>query len=176
MTNAVSQNITNELPHIWRFAVRLTRSQSLAEDLVQKTAVRALERSHQFVVGSKLRSWLFSIMHSIWKNDLRAEQLRRESISDHSELEGYKTTVCSGELNQHFNDVVSEVSGLPDAQRIVMLLVCVEGYSYQEVSDILDVKVGTVMSRLARARLTIGRAFIDAEPANVKKRGGSYER
>lgn len=175
MTNWVSQNITDELPHIWRFAVRLTRSQITAEDLVQKTAVRALERSHQFTAGSKLRSWLYSIMHSIWKNELRAEQLRRESISNLTEIESYESPGCNEETNQLFKEVVSEVNALPDKQRAVMLLVCVEGYSYQETSDILDIKIGTVMSRLARARLTIGQTFLAPNREKLKKHGECYE-
>ncbi len=163
MSQYVSENLSHELSHLWRFALRLTRSTSLAEDLVQKTAVRALERKHQFILGTQLRSWLFSIMHSVWKNDLRSAAIRQQSTFNLSDAENYASEICHSENLQLFDDVISNVNRLPEAQRTVMLLVCVEGYSYQETADIMDVAVGTVMSRLARARLKIGEAFLDKQ-------------
>lgn len=163
MKDGVSKHLESELPHLWRFAVRLTRSTSVAEDLVQKTAVRALERRYQFKVGSVLRSWLYSIMHSIWKNELRSAAVRQNASFTVNDIDDVCGASCQGE-NQHlFRAVIGHVNRLPEAQRTVMLLVCVEGYSYQETASILDIAIGTVMSRLARARLQIGQSFLSKD-------------
>ncbi len=167
MNHSVADNLNNELPYLWRFALRLSRSRVIAQDLVQKTAVRALERRHQFSEGSSLRSWLFSIMHSIWKNDLRAEAVRKQSAFNLADFETYASSPCQGENHQLFNQVIEQVNELPEAQRTVMLLVCIEGYSYQETADIMDVAIGTVMSRLARARAVIGKRFLEQGQATT---------
>lgn len=169
MNTFVSTHLQHELPALWRFALRLTQSRPIAEDLVQKTAVRALEKSHQFQADSKLRSWLFSIMHSVWKNELRSQSVRKVSGFNLEDFESYASVSCQNENNQLFREVVHQVNKLPEAQRVVMLLVCVEGYSYQETADIMDIAVGTVMSRLSRARLTVGQAFLDHDTSDINR-------
>ena len=150
------------LPRLWRFAIRLARHQQDAEDLVQRTCVRALERRHQYQEGSAVLSWLFSIMHSIWLNEIRTRQVRRngqlEWDDDSIELidngmEG------NPEHDLFYRQVIAAVEALPEAQRSVMLLVAVEGLSYREAAEILDIPLGTIMSRLARARISIGEKF-----------------
>lgn len=173
MSEEFNSQFREELPHLWRFACRLCRSTDLAEDLVQRTVLRGLEKSHQFREGSNLRSWLFMIMHSIWKNDLRSSTIRDNrtfSLSD-STIDTQRSNE-DPEASQLFYEVINSVNHLPDAQRDVILLVCVEGYSYQETADILDIAIGTVMSRLARARLVIGEQFIakDSTPKQEGKR------
>ena len=150
------------LPRLWRFALRLAGDRHDAEDLVQRACIRALERRNQLQPGTATLSWLFSIVHSVWLNEVRARQIRNNASLQWTE-ELAATLVDSAavdpETNALHQQVIAAVSRLPDAQRAVMLLVAVEGLSYREAAEALDVPVGTVMSRLARARLTIGQAF-----------------
>lgn len=151
------------MPRLWRFALRLTQHQADAEDLVQRSYVRALERRHQWQPGTSLVSWVFAIMHSIWMNELRSAQRRREgSLAADQEFDDVMEPSSSAdpEYKMMCKQVVQAVNALPDAQRIVMTLVAVEGLSYRETADVLDVPIGTVMSRLARARLSIGQRFL----------------
>ena len=161
------------LPRLWRFALRLTRHHDDAQDLVQRSYVRALERRHQWQSGSSLLSWLFAIMHSIWMNELRSAQRRREgnlgSEDDADEQLADPSPGSDPEYQMMFKQVVQSVQSLPEAQRLVMVLVAVEGLSYREAADVLDVPIGTVMSRLARARLTIGEQFIEGSQGKSKR-------
>jgi RNA polymerase sigma-70 factor (ECF subfamily) len=155
------------LPRLWRFAVRLTGDPHAAEDLVQRGCVRALERRHQLQPGTSARSWMYSILHSVWLNEVRARQIRAHASMQWSEDLAETIPDESGvdpERDLLHRQVMQAVERLPDAQRAVMLLVAVEGLSYRETAEALDIPVGTVMSRLARARLTIGEAF-ESNPA-----------
>ena len=150
------------LPRLWRFALRLARDRHDAEDLVQRTCVRALERRHQLQPATSTLSWLFSIVHSIWLNEVRARQIRsNRSIEWSEELADTAADPAAGnpEMLVLYQEIIAAVEKLPDAQRAVMLLIAVEGLSYREAASVLDVPIGTVMSRLARARLTIGASF-----------------
>ena len=150
------------LPRLWRFALRLARDRHDAEDLVQRACVRALERRHQLQPGTSTLSWLFSIIHSVWLNEVRARQIRsNRSIEWSEELADTVADPAAGnpEMLALHQEIIAAVEKLPDAQRSVMLLIAVEGLSYREAASVLDVPIGTVMSRLARARLTIGASF-----------------
>jgi RNA polymerase sigma-70 factor (ECF subfamily) len=150
------------LPRLWRFALRLAGDRHDAEDLVQRACVRALERRHQLQPGTSTLSWLFSIVHSVWLNELRARQIRNHGgMQWNEELADTVAdpAACSPEMYALHQQIISAVEKLPEAQRTVMLLVAVEGLSYREAAAVLDVPIGTVMSRLARARLTIGQSF-----------------
>jgi len=154
------------LPRLWRFAVRLAGNPHDAEDLVQRACVRALERQHQLQPGTSTLSWLFSIVHSVWLNEVRAQQIRRHATLQWSEELADTVadpTAPSPETYTLQRQIISAVERLPDAQRAVMLLVSVEGLSYREAAAALDVPIGTVMSRLARARRTIGELFAAPE-------------
>jgi RNA polymerase sigma-70 factor, ECF subfamily len=171
MNDALQSELPRLLPRLWRFALRLTRNPADAEDLVQRTCVRALERRAQWQPGSVLLSWLFAIMQSIWLNQLRSVQRRREgSISD-DDFADVEFAASTGDPEHLLlcRQVFEAVESLPEAQRDVMLLVAVEGFGYQEAADILEVPIGTVMSRLARARLTVGERFIGTSAALKKE-------
>jgi RNA polymerase sigma-70 factor (ECF subfamily) len=141
------------LPAITRFALVLTRSRSDSDDLVQMTCERALSRSSQWQPDTRLQSWLFRIMHSIWINELRSRRVRLSHRNNHEPIitvnDGERDTESKLELRR----VEERVSRLPGTQRLVLLLVCVEGMTYRETADVLCIPIGTVMSRLARARL-----------------------
>jgi RNA polymerase sigma-70 factor, ECF subfamily len=156
-----------QLPRLWRFSLRLTRHHDDAQDLVQRCYLRALERRHQWQSGTSLLSWLFAIMHSIWMNELRATQRRREgNLSGESALVEEVADPNPGndpEYQLMFKQIVHAVEGLPEAQRLVMVLIAVEGLSYREAAEVLDVPMGTIMSRLARARSVIGEQFLEGK-------------
>jgi RNA polymerase sigma-70 factor, ECF subfamily len=160
-TDELAQALPRLLPRLWRFALRLTGDQHDAEDLVQRACLRALEREHQLRPGTSALSWLFSIAHSVWLNEVRARKIRsHRSIQWSEELAETVADPCSPDPDTSvlYEQIVSAVARLPDAQRVVLLLVAVEGMSYREAASVLGVPIGTVMSRLARARLTVGEA------------------
>jgi RNA polymerase sigma-70 factor (ECF subfamily) len=159
------------LPRLWRFALRLAGDPHDAEDLVQRACVRALARQHQLQPGTSTLSWLFSIVHSVWLNEVRARQIRRHSSIQWSEELADTVadpTAPNPEAYTWHRQIISAVERLPDAQRAVMLLVAVEGLSYREAAVALEVPIGTVMSRLARARRTIGELFAARPPGEPR--------
>src|SRR5262245_27563451 len=143
------------LPRLWRYGLVLSRDPVTAEDLVQATCLRALERSSQFAIGTKLDRWLFAILRSIWINQLRAQRIR----TGHGLVDPEQFLVTDGaeqiETNILAGQVLKRTLELPEAKRETLLLVYVEGLTYQEAADVLDVPIGTVMSRLAEARLKL---------------------
>jgi RNA polymerase sigma-70 factor (ECF subfamily) len=150
------------LPRLWAFALRISGDRHDAEDLVQRACVRALERAHQLQPDTDPLSWMFSIVHSTWINELRARSVRKRSSMEWDDdfLENVADPVDKGPETQLMHgQIISAVERLPEAQRVVMLLVAVEGLSYQEAADVLQVPIGTVMSRLSRARQAVGALF-----------------
>jgi RNA polymerase sigma-70 factor, ECF subfamily len=152
------------LPRLWAFALRLCGNQHDAEDVLQRACVRGLERSHQLQPGTSPLSWMFSIVHSTWINELRARNVRSRSSMDWDD--DFLETVADPHMRTPEEillngEIIAAVERLPEAQRTVMLLVAVEGFSYAEAAEILEVPIGTIMSRLSRARQTIGAQFSD---------------
>ena len=179
--NEVTQGLEEELPALWRFALKLTADQDDAADLVQRTCLRALEQRASYDAQGKLRSWLFRIEHRIWLNELRSRKIRdNRSFSYSADLEQPDSAVDESavtspqmptpEGNVLLHQVYKVVDGLSENQRIVMILVCIEGFSYAEAAIVLDIPVGTVMSRLARARVAIGRRML---PVGTTNRSGA---
>ena len=146
-------DLVGQLPRLWRFGYYLTGSKEAGEDLVQATCERALSNSHQWGGESRLESWLLAIMNSIWKNQLRAQKVRTGKALVDPETHLTYDGAHSMEVRLRTRDVAKAAGQLPDNQRTMLYLVYVEGYSYQETADLMEVPIGTVMSRLARARL-----------------------
>jgi RNA polymerase sigma-70 factor, ECF subfamily len=168
--------LPSHMPRLWRFALRLARNTHDAQDLMQQSYLRAIERRHQWQPATSLISWLFAIMYSQWINELRSPQRRRQASfvsTDDFEAEGAPEPAASLSVDPEFalmcKQVVESVGELPEAQRLVMILVAVEGLSYREAADVLDVPIGTVMSRLARARLVIGERFLEGRAGAADK-------
>jgi RNA polymerase sigma-70 factor (ECF subfamily) len=149
-------DIRNELVaymgRLWRYGLVLSRQRDVAEELVQATCLRALERAKQFQPGTQLDRWLFSILHSIWIDDVRSRRVRMGQ----GFAEASTALVLDGahdiETRTLANQILRKVDGLPEAQRTTVFLTYVEGFSYREVADLLEIPIGTVMSRLATAR------------------------
>ena len=163
MTSADLPSMLPEmLPRLWAFALRITGDQHDAEDLVQRACVRALERVHQFQPDTVPLSWMFSIVHTTWINELRARSVRKRCSMEWDDDFLENVADPAGKTPETLlmsAQIIDAVERLPEAQRVVMLLVAVEGLSYQEAADALKVPIGTVMSRLSRARQAIGAQF-----------------
>ncbi|PST23809.1 RNA polymerase subunit sigma-24 [Rhizobium sp. JAB6] len=162
--------MSQHLTRLWRYGVVLSRQRDVADDLVQATCVRALERAAQFTSGTRLDRWLFAILHSIWLNEVRSRRVRMgQGFVDADE-----TLVFDGarETETHIlaGQVLQRVQALPEAQRTAVFLAYVEGLSYREVAEVLDVPIGTVMSRLAAARAKLAEGMEVA--ADGKSSGG----
>ncbi len=167
--DVVTQGLPQLLPRLWRYGLVLSGNRDTAEDLVQATCVRALERSHQFEAGTRLDRWLLTILHSIWLNEVRARKVRlgqglvdADAVLVFDGLHHSETNIWAGQ-------VLREVQALPEAQRETVFLVYVEGMTYREAASLLDVPVGTVMSRLAAARARL--AGLNAETVAVAAQG-----
>ncbi|MBY3425295.1 RNA polymerase sigma factor [Rhizobium laguerreae] len=148
----IRSGLTENLARLWRYGLVLSHQRDVADDLVQATCLRALERADQFTPGTRLDRWLFSILHSIWLNEIRSRRVRQgQGFVDAGE-----TLIFDGahdtETHVMAGQVLKLVNALPEAQRTVVFLAYVEGLSYREVAGILDIPIGTVMSRLAAAR------------------------
>jgi RNA polymerase sigma-70 factor (ECF subfamily) len=145
-----SQQLVELLPRLRRFARALTRSDADADDLSQAAIERALLHEASWLPGTRLDSWLFRIAQNLWRDELRAHRRRAEPLEEDS-LVGE-----DGRVSFHRQLEVREVSRafdqLPEEQRVVMALVVLEGMRYEEAAHTLGLPVGTVMSRLARAR------------------------
>jgi RNA polymerase sigma-70 factor, ECF subfamily len=149
------RQIVSLIPRLRRFALGLARNAQDADDMVQLALERSLTRLHQFEPGSRLDSWMFRIVQTTWLDEQRRASRRRLS-DDPSALEearapsGYESNVL--DLRK---DLSAAMAKLNDDQKAIVMLVLVEGQSYEEAGETLGVPVGTVMSRLARARQTL---------------------
>lgn len=148
------------LPRLRRFARSLVRSPHDADDLVQATCERALRALDQWTPGSRLDSWMFRIMRNHWIDGVRKSGAAAEDpIGEGDAVEDGRRVA---ETRLLFADVRSRIADLPEEQRSVLILVCAEELSYREAAEMLDIPIGTVMSRLSRARQAL---MHDYEPA-----------
>jgi len=152
-----SDQLIAVLPRLRRFARGLAGAAAEADDLVQAACERALARSHQFEEGTRFDSWMFRIVQTIWIDQLRAREVRKEDGDVAEERLGSDAPVRRIEARLALAEVRQAVQLLPPDQRAVLMLVTVEGLSYKEAAVVADVPVGTIMSRLARARTALQR-------------------
>jgi RNA polymerase sigma-70 factor (ECF subfamily) len=129
----------------------------VADDLVQATCLRAIERADQYVPGTRVDRWLLAILRSIWLNEIRARRIREGG--SFVESEDVLTTDGAREIEMNItaSAVLRAIGRLPEAQRETVLLVYGEGYTYAEAAATLAVPIGTVMSRLAAARAALAK-------------------
>lgn len=139
------------LDGLYRFALALSHDRAVAEDLVQETYVRALGARHKVDADENVRSWMFVILHNVWRNERR----RRRPAADEDDLARLSTEEDPGQaLDRRATGLRlhEAIDRLPAPFREVLLLRCVEELSYKDIARVLDCPAGTVMSRLARAR------------------------
>jgi RNA polymerase sigma factor (sigma-70 family) len=140
------------IPALRRYARALVRNHAAADDLVQDCLERAVSRWHQRRGGEDARPWMFTILHNLAVNHFRKAAVRRAHIPiDEVDQNDLKLPAVQ-EQKLLYRDVVLRLAGLPDEQRSVLLLVAVEDLSYGDAARVLGVPVGTIMSRLSRAR------------------------
>lgn len=141
--------LTPHIPRLRRYARALVGDRYAADDLVQDTLERALNKFHLWRPGSDLRAWLFAIMHNVFVNQLRSRAARPETALDDGD---FLAQVALDADRLEIRDMQSAIAMLPAEQREVILLIALEQLSYAEVSRALGIPMGTVMSRLFRAR------------------------
>ena len=148
------QDVQASIPALRRYARALTRDGDVADDLVQDTLVRALRAEHLFL-GGDVRSWLYTILTNLNRNRLRSLSRRPTlmPIEDNDAVE-----LAGPEAGGR--DIERALATLVDEQRAALLLVVLEGLTYREVAQVQGVPIGTVMSRLARARAQV-KAYLD---------------
>lgn len=159
------------LPRLRRFAYGLTGSADEGDDLVQATCERAIRHIDKWQPGTRLDSWMYRIARNQHLNNIRARNVRGEHLAPadpevHGSIDGVR--VMESQLT--FAAVRGFVARLPEEQRTVLMLITVEGLSYREVADLLELPLGTVTSRLARARLALKAYMGDDDSAREKGR------
>jgi RNA polymerase sigma-70 factor (ECF subfamily) len=163
------------MPSLYSAAMRMTRNPADAEDLVQETYLKAYRAFDSFQEGTNLKAWLYRILTNTFINSYRSRKRRPEQteLDDVEDLYLYRRlggleAAAAGrsaeeEVLEHFTegDVKAAIEALPEQFRLAVLLADVEGFSYKEIAEILDVPIGTVMSRLHRGRKALQKALFE---------------
>ena len=149
-TASFKDELVAEMGNLRAFAISLSGSASLADDLVQETLLRAWSKSDKFQPGTSLRAWLFTILRNIYYSNYRK---RGREVQD-SDGAYARRLIVSGDQESHLDleDFRKALTKLPAEQREVLTLVGASGLSYEEAAEICDVEIGTIKSRLSRAR------------------------
>jgi len=150
MIDKFEKLLLEQVPRLHRYAQVLTKNTEQVDDLVQDSLERAWRYKNSWQGGTNLRAWLFTIMHNAYVNQIRKlknipETMSLDNIEPVSELPSQESVL-------RMEDLMSAINELQDEQREVMLLVCVETLKYDEVATICNIPIGTVTSRLYRAR------------------------
>lgn len=149
-TATIHADIAAMLPRLRRFARSITYNREDGDDLVQVAVERALTRTGQWEEGTRLDSWIFRIMKNAWIDEVRG-RMRRDSVFAPEEA-GEHVGDGSAEAHQQRLAIQKAISMLSDDHRLVIGLVLVDGMGYKEAADVLEIPMGTLTSRLARAR------------------------
>ena len=169
----ICKKIEEEIPRLRRYARALTRDINAADDLVQDCLTRALSKVHLWQEGTDLRAWLFTILHNVHVDRLAARR-RAGTQVELDKVVTYLSHPAPQPAALELRDLQRGLTRLPDEQREVVLLIGLEGMSYQEAAEVLQVPVGTVMSRLSRGREALRRSM-DGErrPAPLRRQAGA---
>jgi RNA polymerase sigma-70 factor (ECF subfamily) len=169
--NATDTDIRHEivalLPRLRRFALALAGSRDLADDVLQTACEKALGRLEQFTPGTRLDSWMFQIVRTTFIDHIRRQQRRQHADLTPDLAESLPSDARIHEQTAARADLAivrAEIAQLPHEQREVLALITIEGLSYQDAANMLGVPIGTIMSRLSRARKKLARA-LDAPSA-----------
>lgn len=155
-TELKRQLIAN-LPQLRRFARTFTGSVADADDLVQEACLTALSKSHMWDPAKPLDRWMYRIVRNLWISEIRKQKVRQGhgQVSADEAIE--LVTNESGETSMMHTQLRATIDALPSELSTILLLVSVEGYSYSEAADLLEIPVGTVMSRMHRARRVLAK-------------------
>lgn len=164
--NEIAALIEPHIPAMRRYAFALTRDHAASDDLVQDCLERAIGRWYLRRQDGDVRAWLFSILHNLFISGLRRQgrRGRHEALEDwHAGVSGGQDAALLG------RDILRSLSALSDEHRAVLLLVGVEGLSYEGTGEVLSIPVGTVMSRLSRAREHLRRLMEGEQPSILRR-------
>ena len=150
--NDIQRLIEPLIPSLRRYARALMKDRAAADDLVQDCLERAISRWHQRRADGNARTWIFTILHNLAINRFRQAVVRGKHLPLDDADDSALGQPASQEDQLKYSEVLDKVSQLPEEQRGVLLLVAVEDLSYAEAARVLDIPIGTVMSRLSRAR------------------------
>lgn len=173
----VENQLVAFLPNMRRFAISLCRSRDVADDLVQAACERALASASQFEPGTRFDAWMFRILRNLWIDQLRRTRTAgiQEDVAERQDIAG-ESGERVAEARMTLKSTAAAIDELVDEQREVLLLVCVEELSYRDAADVLGVPLGTVMSRLARARKNLADALgINGGPTRSETRKGGKQ-
>jgi RNA polymerase sigma factor (sigma-70 family) len=162
------------IPQLRRYARSMLRNQTEADDLVQDCLLRIIDRWHQKRADGDARSWAFTILHNLTINYLRQKARRGPHMNLDDVAEAIFTYPASQEAGLTHRDLQKSLAALPEEQRSVLLLVTVEDLSYAEAAKVLGIPIGTVMSRLSRARERLmkmmeGENIISLPATNIRR-------
>jgi len=150
------------LPDLKRFALSLTRNADQAEDLVQETSLRVVRKG--MPEDADLRRWAFRVCKNVWIDQLRKQKVRMDSTETGAgDAEGIHDGEATLEGRSELDSVMTIMARLPQDQQIALSLVAIEGMSYREVAEVMEVPIGTVMSRISRARGSIADALANKQ-------------
>lgn len=150
------REIVDLLPRLRRFARALTGHAADADDLTQLTIERALGRRSQWIPGTRLDSWTMRIMKNAWIDEARSRGRKRLVDGDNDRIERVADpSVASQDMRVEAIAIRQAMSRLPDDQRLAVALVLVEGLSYAEAAEVLEIPAGTLTSRLVRGRMAL---------------------
>lgn len=154
-----NKKLETNRPRLYRTAYSWCHNAHLADDLVQETLLQAMRSAASLRSFAAMDSWLFSILTNCWRGHLRSRRNLQEF--DENEFQSTSNPETSNQQYQTVQRVRKAIASLPIGQREVVTLVDLEGFSYAEVAEILDIPIGTVMSRLCRARQALKTRLID---------------
>ena len=155
-SQAFERDLAQLLPRLRRFAHSLSRNSADADDLTQSTVERALRSRDQWLQGTRLDSWLYRIMRNLWIDTARARTRRERHEAPEEEAQSVgEDPRESIEASLELKRAMDAMERLPDDQREIVALILVEGFGYREVSEMLDLPIGTVSSRLVRGRTAL---------------------
>jgi RNA polymerase sigma factor (sigma-70 family) len=163
------QQVEPLIPALRRYARALVRNRATADDLVQDCLESAVRRWHQHRAG-EVRAWLFAILHNLAVDQFRKVAVRGRHVAIDRASEEDFGEAAAQEHRLMYQDVLNKLARLPEEQRAVLLLVAVEDLSYADAAKVLNIPIGTVMSRLSRARERLQQEIdgtVDNTPSNV---------
>ena len=164
-SDEVRKGLVTAIPHLRAFAMSLCGRSALADDLVQETLTKAWAKSASYQDGTNLMAWLFTILRNEFYSHLRK---RKREVEDIDGAEAAQLVTAPAQLpNLELDDFRSALATLPEDQREAIILVGASGFSYEEAADIMGCAVGTVKSRLSRARARLGE-ILDDEPEELQ--------
>jgi RNA polymerase sigma-70 factor, ECF subfamily len=153
----INQAVEAEIPCLRRYALKLTRDRAAADDLVQECLVRGLSKQHLWCEGTNLRAWLCTILHNQYVNEIR-RLTREKDVVELSQFDDVLADPATQEKGLEWRDVSRALNELTEGQRKAVLLIGLDGWSYERTAKASGVPVGTVRSRLFRGREKLRRA------------------